>query len=244
MNHTDGAVGSAAPFCKESGRKKGDGMEENQFVVGYRCPQCGAGVLSPVDFTKIGADMVRLKCDCGRSSMQISKKNASEVMVEAPCLLCHKIHARVLPVALLTQRDFFSYSCPYSDMPVFYAGEINHVKAEMAKSELELLNAMEESEGGSPLTGSPDGDKDRDLSWQDPQRVQDILYVLRELDEEGRIFCRCDPVRGRSYDVDLCPEGVRVSCPRCGCRRTIPADSSLKSQLFLEATELDLKVRD
>ena len=36
-------------------------LEPKQTTIAYRCPHCGSGVMSIVDFFKLGADMVKLK---------------------------------------------------------------------------------------------------------------------------------------------------------------------------------------
>ena len=46
-------------------------LDLKQTTVAYRCPHCGAGVMSAVGLFSLSADMVKLKCTCGKSEMTI-----------------------------------------------------------------------------------------------------------------------------------------------------------------------------
>ena len=46
-------------------------LEPKKTTVAYRCPECGAGVLSVVDIFALSANRVKLKCDCGKSEMDV-----------------------------------------------------------------------------------------------------------------------------------------------------------------------------
>ena len=45
-------------------------LESKQTTLAYRCPHCGAGVMSAVRMFALKGSMVRLKCDCGKSQME------------------------------------------------------------------------------------------------------------------------------------------------------------------------------
>ena len=46
-------------------------LDFKQTTVAYRCPHCGAGVMSAVGLFSLNADMVKLKCTCGKSEMTV-----------------------------------------------------------------------------------------------------------------------------------------------------------------------------
>jgi hypothetical protein len=50
-------------------------------------------------------------------------------------------------------------------------------------------------------------------------------------DEEGE----------RTYDVEITPDGIIVSCPECGASRVIANDSLLSAHAFLNCDELYLE---
>ena len=54
-------------------------LNTKQTTVAYRCPHCGAGVMSAVSPFALRGNMVRLKCTCGQSVMEIEPAGAGKV---------------------------------------------------------------------------------------------------------------------------------------------------------------------
>ena len=158
-------------------------LKEKHTTVAYRCPFCGSGVMSAVGLFGLSADMVKLKCPCGKSEMQIVRQRESAadgtVRLTVPCLLCPKPHTFTLRDAVFFSDDLFTLPCPYSDVNICFTGEINRVKAELARTELELLDMLEQN--GIADFSALHGDE-RDLG--DPQVREVVLYVIRELEAE------------------------------------------------------------
>ena len=75
----------------------------------------------------------------------------------------------------------------------------------------------------------------------DPQVLEVVLFVIRDLDEEGKILCRCAPEEEHEYDAEILSEGVRVSCKRCGASKLIPAGSLMEANDFLNCDSLTLE---
>ena len=46
-------------------------LEPKKTTVAYRCPECGAGVLSIVGMFSLSANRLKLKCDCGKSELDV-----------------------------------------------------------------------------------------------------------------------------------------------------------------------------
>jgi hypothetical protein len=76
----------------------------------------------------------------------------------------------------------------------------------------------------------------------DPQVRDIVMFVISELDAEGKIRCRCENKEDHTYDVSIEDDGIRVSCGGCGASRWIPTDSSLAAHAFLHSDELDLTI--
>ena len=128
-------------------------------------------------------------------------------------------------------------SCPYSDINIACLGEIDRVKAELARGELELLDLMEQS--GLQSLDVLRGDED---ALPDPQVQEIVMFVINDLDAEGKIFCKCDANdNGRQYDAEVRNDGVLVSCRKCGASRLIPTDSCIGAHAFLNADALYLE---
>jgi hypothetical protein len=121
-------------------------LGEKQTTVAYRCPECGAGVMSAVGIFRLSADMVKLKCTCGKSEMKIVySKGDSNVRLTVPCLLCSAPHNFTVSSSLFFKDELFVLPCPYSDINICMTGDMNLVKAELARTELELLDLLEQN---------------------------------------------------------------------------------------------------
>jgi hypothetical protein len=75
----------------------------------------------------------------------------------------------------------------------------------------------------------------------DPQVLEIVLFVIRDLDEEGKIHCRCPEGEAHEYDAEILPEGVRVTCKKCGATKLLPTDSLLDAHDFLNCDSLELE---
>ena len=120
-------------------------LETKQTTVAYRCPHCGAGIMSAIDIFALKADMIKLKCTCGKSEMSVVDTKDGKVRLTVPCLLCAKPHIFTVSSSLFFGKDLFVLPCPYSDINIACMGETNLVKNELARGELELLDLMEQS---------------------------------------------------------------------------------------------------
>ena len=233
-------------------------LNEKRTTVAYRCPDCGSGILSAVGLFNLSADMVKLKCTCGKSEMKIVYNRDNTVRLTVPCLICSQPHTFTVKSTLFFSDDLFVLPCPYSDVNICFTGEMNQVKAELARTELELLDMLEKN--GITDFSALHGDE-RDLG--DPQILDIVLFVIDDLDAEGKIFCRCHPdptlpgngtaaeyphtsnvtdEEGESrYEAEVTDEGIRLSCRICGASRVIPTDSMLSAHAFLNADSVHLE---
>ena len=223
-------------------------IDSKQTTVAYRCPECGGGVISMVGLFSLSADMIKLKCTCTGSEMQIvHRKEENQVRLTIPCIFCRKPHTYNVSSNMFFSKDVFLLPCPYSDINIGFVGEENAVKSELARTELELLDMLEES-GIQDFKGMR-GDDD---VITDSQIVDIVTFVVRDLDAEGKIFCTCHP-NGReplpdgeeqredcTYDVEFTNDGIKVTCTECGDSALIPTDSLLTAHAFLNSEKLVL----
>ena len=212
-------------------------LNPKQTTVAYRCPACGAGVMSAVGIFNLNADMVKLKCDCGGSEMSIVMGSDRKVRFSVPCVLCPKPHSFTVSSTMFFNRDLFVLPCPYSDINIAMMGETNHVKAELSRTELELLDLLEKS--GLSDFNALCGEDESDLS--DPQVLDIVKYVVTELDEEGQIYCRCPENSEGDYEIEILDSSVRISCKCCGASKEIPTNSLIAANEFLNADSIILE---
>lgn len=224
-------------------------IDSKQTTVAYRCPECGAGVISLVGLFSLSADMIKLKCTCKKSEMQIVyRKDDGQMRLTVPCIFCSKPHTYNVSSKMFFSKDIFLLPCPYSDINIGFVGESNRVKVELARTELELLDMLEEN--GISDFKSLHGDEQ---TLSDPQVLDIVSYIVRELDAEGKIYCKCcpggreplpDEVYDREeseYDIEMTDGGITVRCSKCGASREIPTDSMLTAHAFLNCDYLKLE---
>ena len=222
-------------------------LNEKHTTVAYRCPDCGSGVMSAVGLFALSADMIKLKCNCKKSELKIVYNRDKTVRLTVPCLFCSTPHTFTVANDLFFSDELFTMACPYTDVNLCFTGEINRVKAELARTELELLDMLEE-QGIHDFSALHGGEED----LSDPQVRDIVLFVINDLDEEGKIFCRCEPKKPSGeneaeaaeesrYDADVTADGIRVSCRCCGASRLIPTDSMLGAHAFLTCDALYLE---
>lgn len=213
-------------------------IEPKQTTLAYRCPHCGAGVMSAVGIFALGGDMLKLKCTCGKSELTAVLQKDGKVRLTVPCILCATPHSYTLSSAVFFGKDLFALPCPYTDFNVALTGDANAVKAELARTELALLDLLEESGIKSLDPMHSEGEE----TLSDPQIREIVMFVVQDLDAEGKIFCKCAPEEnGRQYDAEILEEGIRVTCRKCAASRLIPTDSRLGAHAFLNADALYLE---
>lgn len=212
-------------------------LDTKQTTVAFRCPHCGTGVMSAVNLFTLKGSMIRLKCECGKSAMEIIPATDGRIHLTVPCVICPKPHRFTINESVFFGKDLFTIPCPYSDINVCTIGEINHVKAELSRSELELLDLMEKS--GIDSFSVLHEDAERTLP--DPQVLEIVLFVIRDLDDEGKIECLCEKDTPHEYDVEITEDGVCVTCRSCGATKILPTDSLLDAHDFLNCDSLKLE---
>lgn len=218
-------------------------LEKKQTTIAYRCPHCGAGVMSAVDVFTLAAPMIKLKCDCGGSEMSIVRQADDKIRITAPCIICPKPHSFLISKNVFFGKEEFFLQCPYSDLDVCFLGEMDYVKANLAKSELKLLELMEQN-GIGDISAFRNANTEDDDEVLDSDLLQSVVFVLSELEAENKIFCKCEhssEIDEEKYGFEAKREGVLVKCRDCGAERLIPTDNSLNTHAFLDADELYLQ---
>ena len=213
-------------------------LNAKQTTVAYRCPHCGAGVLSVINPFSLHADMVKLKCDCGNSEMLVSAGTDGKLRLTVPCLVCPSPHIFTVNESLFFGKDLFTMQCPYvSDLTIALFGETENVKAELARGELALMDLMEKQG-----LESFDCFRDDEKSLPDPQILDIVMFVINDMDAEGKIYCNCEEGNNdRGYTAKIQSDGVLVTCKCCGASRLVPTDSRMSAHAFLNADALYLE---
>ncbi len=212
-------------------------LDKKETTVAYRCPSCGAGVMSLVGAFALSADMIRLKCSCGGSEMTILYTKDKKVRLTVPCLFCTTPHHFMVSGNMFFGRELFTFGCPYTGLDICFIGGRGAVGKALEESEKELLELLGETdpEEFTKLQRDP---------LPDPQVFDIVNFVVRDLEDDGKIDCFCtakEPPEEGDYRVSIEESSVRVICAKCGASAEFPADSIASANAFLHADSLNLK---
>jgi len=211
-------------------------LEHKQTTVAYRCPECGAIVMSMVGIFALTADMIRLKCPCGGSEMEIIYTRDRKVRMNVPCFLCPTPHSYMISSTIFFDKEIFRLPCSYSGVDICFIGKQEQVQKAIEDADKELTEML----GGTSFEELTQN-RGENLELSDPQVADVILYVVRELADEGCIRCNClNPEEG-DYEVEIHENFIRVICKNCGAKKDISIQSTLQAQDFLESEELILE---
>lgn len=207
-------------------------LDKKETTVAYRCPNCGSGVMSLVGAFALSADMIRLKCACGESEMTIEYGSDKRIRMTVPCLFCSTPHHFTLGNTVFFGRELFSFPCPYTGMDICFIGGRGAVGAALEESEKELLELLGDTDPQEFLKLKAD-------TFTDPQIFDIVNFVVRDLEDEGKIHCFCR--EGESdIRVRIEEDAIRVICAKCGAMKEFPADSIASANDFLSADSLTL----
>lgn len=209
-------------------------LDKKETTVAYRCPECGASVMSLVGIFTLTADMIRLKCPCGQSELEIVYTKDKKVRLNVPCFLCPSPHSYLISSQMFFDRDLFTLPCSYSGVDICFIGKQKNVQDAMQESERELLEMLGDTDFQTLAQN-----RGENLELSDPQVLDIILYVVRELADEGQIKCSCPD--GGDYDIEIYDDYLRVKCKQCGDKLDIPTNSIIAANDFLACDEIVLK---
>ncbi len=213
-------------------------LSDKRITVAYRCPHCGMWVTGMVGMFSLSADMLRLKCPCGESEATMVYTAEKKIRMTIPCFLCPQPHSFTVSSGMFFERGIFALPCAYSGIDICFIGAEDKVSQATEESDSELIELMGEESDYSEFTKARDAASSGFLS--DPQILDIVNFVIRDLDEAGEITCKCPPDEG-CYYVDVIDEGIVVKCENCGACATVPVSSTITANAFLNCEHLDLE---
>lgn len=172
------------------------------------------------------------------------REGESKLDFSVPCIFCGKPHLYFAASDMIEARSVddgcLSFPCPVSGIDLGFIGEENHVKAELARSELDLLNALDDK-NISDITDF----SEKDEALPDPEITDIVNFVVRDLEAEGKIYCGCQPSEDGScageYSVEPHNGYITVSCGKCGRAKVVPAVSLISAHSLLESSSMTLE---
>lgn len=210
-------------------------LDPKQTTVAYRCPECGSVVRGAVGMFSLTADMLRLKCPCGGSALEIVYTRDKKMRLTVPCFVCPSPHTYLVSSAVFFKNEIFTLACTCSGIDICFIGSESAVDRAIEENERELYELA--GENGVSLLAQARDEVDLD-SISDPQVIDVLRYVLSELSEEGNIHCHC--ADGGEYELQLGDESVYIVCNKCDAQLEIPAGSVDAAYAFLNADSITL----
>ncbi len=227
------------PYCRVALQKGNDlnmVVKPNETTVAYRCPDCGSGVKSIVGIFSLSANMLKLKCPCGSSSMTIKHTGDGKIRLSVPCLVCRRDHDYVISKELFFKNELFELPCSLSGFSLCFIGNSESVSSALQNADEELRKVLGEA-GAESLDIFKEQKKQLE-ELPDAQVYDIVRFIVKELEAENAISCNC---REGDYDIELFDDCVCVYCKNCGAKQLVSTSSLSEAQAFLDIDELKLK---
>lgn len=210
-------------------------LQPKDTTLAYRCPECGSTVFSVVGALALSGDVIKLKCQCGRSELVLENIPDDKLRLTVPCIFCPSPHRYQVSRKLLTSRELFTFPCAYANIDILFVGSKGAVMKAVEMSDRELADIIDDTE----LAHIQEANSDASDFYGDEHIRDLIIFVLGDLAEEHHIHCGCDG--DGDYLVEPTRENVRISCKKCGYAKEIScAGTTLDAQAFLDCNDLYL----
>lgn len=208
-----------------------------QTHIAYRCPECGTLIYGFVGKFALSANLLRIKCSCGHSALDINITNDKKIRISAPCLFCKQNHSFVVSQSIFFGRDIFLLNCPYANMDICFIGSKKKIDEEAVRSGNELNKLLADLEAESIKDMQPE-DLDENEALPDPVTYDTIRFLIKELEAEGKIDCPC---HSGKYDLRFCDSGIEVYCEECGAAHIFNTQSASAAEDYLSTDAIYLK---
>lgn len=220
-------------------------IEQKQTHIAYHCPHCGMAVLGYVGEFALAADMLKIKCDCGKSALTVTYTNDKKIRLSVPCLFCENPHHFVVSQDLFFKKDIFLLGCPYMGMDVCFIGKPEELQLALNESAKQLNDFFEKNGLVLPANeekGEADGTTEAPVETEEEilpdDSVYDIIHFLvKDLEADRAIDCPCGT---GPYETEILPGGIRVFCAECGAEYFFAVESVSQAEAFLQLNELTL----
>ena len=204
--------------------------------IAYRCPECGTATIGLLGRLADVTDMLRLRCTCGESALEI-KKTSTGIRLSVPCVFCKASHTYNLSSDIPMREILTKLSCPYSNMDIAFIGSEEDVSRECERTGEELARVIASFEGETLADIQPSA-VDSEEGVTDPAVYDTINFLLRDLESCGLVKCPCK--RGK-YDLRFTDEGIEIYCEMCGASHAFTAKTASMAEEYLSLDSLELK---
>ena len=212
-------------------------MATKRTQIAYRCPDCATATVGFLGGLSSVSDMLRLKCECGESALDIKRQNDGKINLSVPCVYCKSNHSYVVSPEIMMRDELTKFSCPYSGMGIAFIGDDESISKEIENSAEELSRIMASLEAETVSDIQPQ-DVGEDSMPPDPAIYDTINFVVRDLESAGAVKCPCESGR---YGLRFTDTGMQVYCESCGASYDFHCMSASTAEEYLSISEIVLK---
>lgn len=212
-------------------------MAIRRSQIAYRCPECASATVGFLGGLTTVSDMLRLKCSCEGSALDIKKHSDGKIHLSVPCVYCKTNHSYIVSQDVIQRYEPTKFSCPYSGMGITFIGDAETVTKEIENSADELSRILTSFEAESVADIQPQ-DVGEDSMPPDPAIYDTLNFIVRDLEAEGEVHCPC----GKGpYDLRFTDDGMQVYCDSCGASYDFYARSVSVAEEYIPLTSITLK---
>ena len=128
-------------------------IKAKDTTVGYHCPFCGMAILNNINIFSMNGNLIKMKCVCGASELEVHMLKDNRFRLTVPCILCPDSHSFTLSSDTFFKKDLFAFTCKFTAINICFIGRDDKVYDALKKNEEELtalFAAYEEEYGGDP----------------------------------------------------------------------------------------------
>jgi hypothetical protein len=212
-------------------------MAIRRSQIAYRCSECGTATVGFLGGLTNVSDMLRLKCECEGSALDIKRQNDGKIHLSVPCVYCRSNHTYVVAPDVIRRYEPTKFTCPYTGMGITFIGDQETVSKEIDNSAEELSRIMASFEAQTLADIQPQ-DVGEDSIPPDPAIYDTLNFVLRDLEAEGEVHCPCG---NGPYDLRFTDDGMQVYCESCGATYDFYAKSVTVAEEYVNTSSITLK---
>ena len=157
-------------------------VKRNQ--IAFRCHGCGTMTVGFLGGIAKLSDMLRLKCECGESALEIKKQDEGKLCLSVPCVYCKSEHRYTIPATMTAREAGVKLPCPFSGIDILFIADEKEMPALIEESERNLSRVLVSFEAEDIEDIQPQDIGEAESS-PDPDLFTTLNFLVRELDEEA-----------------------------------------------------------
>ena len=204
--------------------------------IAYRCPHCATATLGFLGRLHSVSDMLRLRCECGESALEIRPLGDGKVHINVPCVYCKDTHTYVISSDIFTREVPTALPCPSSRHDILFISDEASMNEALQRSANELSVILESFEAEDVKDIQP-MDIDEAECAPDPAIYDVLNFVIRDLEDAGSLTCPC---KKGPYELRFTDDGAEVCCSSCGATYRFYAISAATAETYLTVDSITL----